>query len=892
MKRPSLQAGVVVLAVALLGTWLIHHHARRIDEYPIKTLSTEPPRLGQQHVGELVSGRAIHQLLDWSILRDESIRLHGDEPFCLSIFFANYYDRSNYGVMAIDLQRRDDAGAWETLAEARIDQQQVRNYRYHPVCFDKVTLSAASAGPAQLRLSVLEGPPDASVTAYLGQYNGALPPAVVDGEPVAMSLIHRLQVRTDHSREQMAARVLLGAVGAVLIAVLYGLLPPGSANTPLHRLRWRLARMVCRLRPPPPRLTLADFTQWRNIQALPDGRWQAVNADPLMRCPRRLAAGWYRLNARLRVDHRHEDPRHANLQVFLDHGAGEQADNAMGLPLRCGIDAERWLWLSEPAWLRVDPIEYAGAFVIDALCLARFASSDSVPAEALHDWDAYNTALARPREETVPYGRWIIEEEAGQRTTLREVEGADSVLLLRLTSSAVSALVGELQRANAEWVIIMPAEDELADEVPAALAQVLHETPGAQVVYADHDHRDPAGFRSDPVFKPAWSPETFAGHDYIGPSIWFRRRWLLEQLLARAGSAPPLSLDGLKSLGLDAACAETIVHLPMVLYHRRSGPVAPPEPALPVTSGADSPGSVSLLIPTRDGGDTLKRCVESIQATVGRHSCEIILVNNQSRDPGTCDFLAACAKGRAGSGPALVRVIDFDAPFNFSAINNQAAAVATGEVLGLLNDDIEVLDSHWLDRLVDAVRQPAIGCVGPRLCYPDGTIQHAGVTLGVGGVAAHPHRGYPCDAPGYAGWLQWPRNTSAVTGAALFIRRALYDHLGGMDESLAVAYNDVDLCLRALAGGWRNLYLPSPCLRHHESLSRGDDRSQAKAERLEKEAAILRTRWGDALLQDSYYNPNLSATREDFTLAAPLPPILPGQRPWGRVQRFPSGEWQ
>ena len=890
MKRRIGRLGWLVLVAALLAGWLVHQHARTIGEYPLKTLSVPPERVSQQHVGELVTGREIIQPLHWRSLRDQSLSLHGEEPFCTGIFFANYFGRDNRGRLVIDLERWSDDQGWQRAARARLDVARVRNYRHESVCFAEVTLDSAAAGPARLRLSVPESPAGAAVTAYLGDYDGQLPTARVDGEAVPATLIHRLQVHTDHGREQAGAWAVLAAVTGVIVAVGYGLWTPPPGPGPWQRVRWRLARRLGvvqgrRRR----RLTRQDFSQWQNLEPLPDGRWQALSPDPLLRTPLCLPAGWYRLRAGLRVDHRQEDPRHANLQVFPDFGQGERADLAMGLPLRSGVTATRWLWLPEPGWLRVDPIEFQGVFALDTLNVEPAEPAEPLPpSEVRPDWSGYNQSLARPREETVPYARWIVEEEAGRQAAVRRAAGGQAAEILKLPTTALPDLSGHLQRSAADWVIVMPGADALSALAPVALARAAAEHPDARVIYSDHDYRDAAGFRHQPVFKPAWSPETFEGHDYLGPSVWFQRAWLQAQLAARPAGSGPLTPSALTALAVQAAGPEAIVHWPMVLYHQAADPApAPPAPAAPAVMASDSPvASVSLLIPTRNGGTTLRRCIESIQRHTRRGSCEVIVIDNQSTDPATCDFLKACAAGRAGTGPARLRVIPFDAPFNFSAINNQAAAQASGQVLGLINDDIEVLDDGWLDPLVAAALRPALGCVGPQLCYPDGRVQHAGIALGVGGVAAHPHRGFAGDGPGYAGWLQWPRNVSAVTGAALFLRRSLYEHLNGMDENLAVAYNDVDLCLRALAGGWRNCYLPSVRLRHHESFSRGDDRSQAKAERLEREAAILRARWGQDLQQDPYYNPNLSATREDFTLAAPLAPILPGQRPWGRVQRL------
>ncbi|MEZ5479920.1 MAG: glycosyltransferase [Thiolinea sp.] len=219
-----------------------------------------------------------------------------------------------------------------------------------------------------------------------------------------------------------------------------------------------------------------------------------------------------------------------------------------------------------------------------------------------------------------------------------------------------------------------------------------------------------------------------------------------------------------------------------------------------------------------------------------------------------------------------VRIIPYDQPFNYSAINNYGVQHARGSVIGLINNDVEVISPGWLTEMTAHACRPEIGCVGAKLYYSNGQIQHAGVVLGLGDVAGHAHRFFARDAEGYHGRLKLAQNYSAVTGACLLVRREIYEQVGGLDaENLAVAYNDVDFCLRVREAGYRNLWTPYAELYHHESISRGKDDTPAKRVRYEQEVAYMKSRWGRELENDPYYNPNLSRKREDFSLREFLP---------------------
>jgi GT2 family glycosyltransferase len=244
-------------------------------------------------------------------------------------------------------------------------------------------------------------------------------------------------------------------------------------------------------------------------------------------------------------------------------------------------------------------------------------------------------------------------------------------------------------------------------------------------------------------------------------------------------------------------------------------------------------------------------------------------VDNGSDDPATLAYFRQLeSKGQA-------RVVRDDGAFNFSRINNQAVKAARGAVLLFLNNDIEVISRDWLGEMVSHAVRPGVGAVGARLWYPNDTLQHGGVIL-VCGVAGHAHKGLQAGDGGYCSRAALIQNFSGVTGACLAVRREIFEEVGGFDETLAAAFNDVDFCLRVAGAGYRNVWTPYAELYHHESATRGHENSPEKRARFQKEAALLQARWGEALQADPYLNPNLSAESEALSLAFP-PSVEPDQ---------------
>jgi GT2 family glycosyltransferase len=281
---------------------------------------------------------------------------------------------------------------------------------------------------------------------------------------------------------------------------------------------------------------------------------------------------------------------------------------------------------------------------------------------------------------------------------------------------------------------------------------------------------------------------------------------------------------------------------------------------------------VSIIIPTRDMYSLLAACVRSVLQLTRYPAYEILIIDNQSQCHETLAFM------RQQSVDPRVKVLCYDQPFNDSAINNFAVAQASGELVCLLNNDTEVISADWLTEMVSLLQQPKVGAVGARLLYSDRRVQHAGDTVGPGGCADHLHSKLNEHDPGYMKRAVALQELSAVTAASLLTPKALFQRLGGLNEKdLAVAFNDVDYCLKLRAAGHRVLYTPYAELYHHESVSRGKDNTPEKAQRAIKEANYMRQRWADVMAHDPFYNPNLSYQAADFSLGRELKVKAPWQ---------------
>jgi GT2 family glycosyltransferase len=433
---------------------------------------------------------------------------------------------------------------------------------------------------------------------------------------------------------------------------------------------------------------------------------------------------------------------------------------------------------------------------------------------------------------------------------------------------------------TADVVAALGPYDRLEPHALFELALALQD--GADVVYSDEDRIDDRGVPSDPWFKPDWSPETLLTRDYVGRICAIRR-----EVLERAGGVRDVfeSAAWYEALLRVSELTDRVDHVAQVLCHRyvgntvretdltlavevalrRRGETAT---LIVVDGGVDArfgvPGDerVCVIVPTRDRPDLLGPCIESIFARTTYGNFEVLVVDNGSREATTLDLLAAWEQRE----PERFRVMRDAQPFNYSRLNNEAARATSAPYILLLNNDTEVIAPDWIEAMLGQARRPEVGAVGALLLYPDGTVQHAGVVLGILGLAGHAHRFLPSSTGGYHGALQLDTNYLAVTGACLMVEKRKYFAAGGLDLALAVSYNDVDLCLKLHRAGYRNVFVPRARLYHYESKSRGGDDTPAKVARAMEEVETIRRRWPDLAVRDPYYNPNLTVDAEDFGL--------------------------
>jgi O-antigen biosynthesis protein len=510
-------------------------------------------------------------------------------------------------------------------------------------------------------------------------------------------------------------------------------------------------------------------------------------------------------------------------------------------------------------------------------------------------------ALDSVVEQLYPHWELCVADDASRdpavRETLQEYAARDprvKLVLRERNGHIAEASNSALALATGELVALLDHDDVLAPDALFQVALLANEHPGAGFIYSDEDKIDDLGRRSEPYFKPEWSPDSLLARMYVGHLAVFRRA-----LVEAVGGFRP-GFEGSQDYDLVLRVTERtneIHHIPRVLYHWRIHPESTsaetgskayayeagrraieeaiarrgepgrveqlPEPGSYVVRYAiKERGKVSLIVPTRDHGEDVERALSSIFANASSYeNFEVLLIDNGSRDPRS---LATFARWAAAE--PRVHVVRYDAPFNFARINNFGAAQTGGTYLLFLNNDTEVRTPDWMEAMVEQAQRPSIGAVGAKLLYPDGTVQHAGVITGIGGVAGHAHKYADAASGGYFNTLRTTNNYSAVTAACMMVRREAFERAGGFDELLAVAFNDVDLCLKLRALGLYNVYLAHVELVHHESKSRGYEDSPEKAARFNGERRVMEERWHTAERTDPHYSAHLSVVTEDFSL--------------------------
>lgn len=497
------------------------------------------------------------------------------------------------------------------------------------------------------------------------------------------------------------------------------------------------------------------------------------------------------------------------------------------------------------------------------LCIADDASSDPRIREILNEYKARDSRV-----------RVVFRSENGH-----------------ISASSNSAL----ELAQGEFIALLDHDDEIAVNALYENAVLLNSHSDADMIYSDEDKITEESLRHMPFFKPDWSPDTFLSQMYTGHLGVYRTA-----LIRKIGGFR-VGFEGSQDYDLVLRFTEQtsrIHHIPKVLYHWRTiqgstartadsknyaylaareaiqealsrrGEGGWVEP-VPDQSGqyrvhypVQGKPLISIIIPSRDNSHDLDKCLTSIFEKSTYDPFEVIILDNGSTQAETISLLE---RWRLEKGDR-VQVIRIDIPFNYSQLNNEGVRQARGELVCLLNDDMEIITPEWLEELAAQAQRRSIGAASAFLLYPNATIQHAGVILGVGGVANHSHRHWPANWFGYFGRLLITANYAAVTGACLMVEKKRYLDAGGLDEELAVAYNDVDFCLRLFKKGYKNIVLSHIRLYHDESRSRGSDTEIDNQGRFSREAQIMRKRWGELLANDPYYNPHLTRNGEDFSL--------------------------
>ncbi|BEV11621.1 glycosyltransferase family 2 protein [Asticcacaulis sp. DW145] len=494
------------------------------------------------------------------------------------------------------------------------------------------------------------------------------------------------------------------------------------------------------------------------------------------------------------------------------------------------------------------------------------------------------------------------------RTVLEEYKTRDNrirVCFRDINGHISEASNSALGLATGEYVALLDHDDILPEDALFWVGDAIDRFPALDVIYSDEDKIDEMGRRFDPYFKSDFNYELFLAQNMVS-HLGVYRRALVERVGGfRRGYEGSQDHD-LALRVVEQTFVDRIHHIPRVLYHWRaiagSTAVDVSEKSYATQAGVkavrdhlkrigvdatvdiadakighyrvqyalrNKDALVSIIIPTRDRLDLLRVAVESIFSNTTYKKYEIVIIDNGSIETDTLEYFAYL-KGRG------VKIVRDDLTFNFSRLVNIGVKESAGEYIVLLNNDIEIITDRWLEELVSFAQMKDIGCVGARLWYPDRTIQHAGVVLGMGGVAGHVHKHLDAGSKGYFCRAVHHQSFSAVTAACVMVRRDVFGLVGGFDESLAVAFNDVDFCLKVVAAGYRNIWTPYAEMVHHESASRGEETTPEKQRRFQAEVDAMIARWGEKLYWDPAYNPNLSLDHTDFSLA--WPPRLVSER--------------
>ncbi len=449
--------------------------------------------------------------------------------------------------------------------------------------------------------------------------------------------------------------------------------------------------------------------------------------------------------------------------------------------------------------------------------------------------------------------------------------------------------------AQGDYIAFMDQDDVLAEDALLWLARAINDHPEWQLIYSDEDKLDLDGKRCDPHFKPDWNYEYFLSCNYLCHLSVYQRELLKSLGGCREGFEGAQDYD-LALRAIESLAPEHIGHIPQILYHWRksSGSTSQDALAKPFAIEAgeraisehlartntaatvntnfiryqvryqlqDPVPCVTIIIPSKNSMELLQVCIDSIFDKTDYPDYRVLIVDNGSDDMAALAYLEQLATHNR------CEVIRDPRPFNFSALINQGIRASKTELVCALNNDIEIISTDWLREMVSVIQQPNIGIVGAKLLYPDDTIQHGGIILGIHGIGGHAHKHFPADSHGYADRLISRQELSAVTAACLLTTRSIFDAVGGFDEEhLPIAFNDVDFCLEVRQRGFKIIWTPHATMYHHESKSRGTEDTEEKVRRFNNEVDWMKSKWGHLLLHDPHYNANLSLNHDNFSLA-------------------------
>ena len=516
-------------------------------------------------------------------------------------------------------------------------------------------------------------------------------------------------------------------------------------------------------------------------------------------------------------------------------------------------------------------------------------------------------AIESVRNQTYPYWELCLADDCSPNQEVRnllinykKIDGRIKTVFRNKNGNISAATNSALEISSGNFIALLDHDDLLHKDALFWVSKVINEHPNVCLIYSDEDKINQFGDRYDPYFKSDFNYDLFLSQNIISHLGVYKKEIVKQVGCFREGYEGSQDWD-LALRVVEKIYQEEIKHIHRILYHWRAhsdstAEVGDNKPyALIAGMNAvrdhlkrknvpakveliqewrfvkviyelpKTPPLVSLIIPTKNKLQLLKNTVSSIQQKTDYASYEILIINNNSDEPECLAYLNQLSMKKN------IRVINDTSPFNYSKINNNAVLnYAKGQIIGLINNDIEVITPNWLSEMVSLVLQPGVGAVGARLWYPDNTLQHGGVILGLGGVAGHFHRFISKKDPGYFGRAVLRQTLSAVTGACLLLKKEIFEKVGGLEEDhLAVAFGDIDFCLRISEMGYRNVWTPFAELFHLESASRGNDMSEENYARFLGEIEYMQETWGDSLKTDPYYNPNLSLAVDNFGYSFP-----------------------